>query len=596
MASIPGLDVTDSDLGEWRRVNRNFAGGPKNPNIGPDGLSQEGRNWAGTRMGAAPNTPAAPAVPPAAAAETAEAAATGGRAYRAGQAVSNGAKAAASGLRTVAAAAPLAGFGDYKADTGGVDTSAGGTFGYLRDGDFGKAGTSLSGGAAEALADSGRGIAKVMDSAAGLVGAHPGLTQRYDSAVQSNLGGYLSLRDPQPVAPPGSQQHAAQPGAGGAGGAQPGTPTTPAVAPAADPNAVYKVIGADGRPTYTNDPHAGGTQMSLPQLNTMSGAAMASGTPSVDAALASARQAAAGRGDWGAVAGSYGEAQPVQTAANGVRGGTVIDDLVAKNSAVDPSAIRSLALQNMDRAGSSRARNEALRVFAQAGDAGAQERIARSAQEAETIRANAGLRQRAAEAAMNRDVAMRGQDVSLAGHRMSNQVAINNMLREQYNADRTFKAGEEQRVFERKNAADNQLTKDLEAAFPGQDGKPDAQAVGMYRQGIERSLARMGADGVHQLSPLDNQRLVAGSQLLDVMRKNSGILPWKPDQLRTVDPVDLTNLRVLPNGDRQITRADSKAVGQIIPRRFFETEQGARLGTLTGTATNRYDILSEGRQ
>lgn len=109
-------------------------------------------------------------------------------------------KATRVGLRVgrgVAVAAPLEGFGDYKADTGGVDTSAGGTLGYLAKGEFGKAGTSLSGGAGEALADSGRGITKTADWVAGLVGAKPNLTGSYDKLIADKLGGYLSLRNPE---------------------------------------------------------------------------------------------------------------------------------------------------------------------------------------------------------------------------------------------------------------------------------------------------------------------------------------------------------------------------------------------------------------
>ena len=109
-------------------------------------------------------------------------------------------KATRVGLRAgggLAVTAPLGGFGDYKADTGGVDTSAGGTLGYLAKGEFGKAGTSLSGGAGEALADSGRGIAKTADWVAGLVGAKPNLTGSYDKMIADKLGGYLSLRNPE---------------------------------------------------------------------------------------------------------------------------------------------------------------------------------------------------------------------------------------------------------------------------------------------------------------------------------------------------------------------------------------------------------------
>lgn len=78
-----------------------------------------------------------------------------------------------------------------------MDTSAPGTLGYLAKGEFGNVGTSLSGGAAEFLADSGRGIAKTADWAAGLVGANPNLTGKYDGMISDKLGGYLSLRNPE---------------------------------------------------------------------------------------------------------------------------------------------------------------------------------------------------------------------------------------------------------------------------------------------------------------------------------------------------------------------------------------------------------------
>lgn len=111
----------------------------------------------------------------------------------------------------LAATAPLAGFGDYKADTGGVDNSAPGMLRYLAKGEFGNAGTSLSGGLGEALADSGRGVAKTVDSIAGLVGANPDLTGKYDGMIKDKFGGYLSLRNPEVAGPPTSAASPAGP-------------------------------------------------------------------------------------------------------------------------------------------------------------------------------------------------------------------------------------------------------------------------------------------------------------------------------------------------------------------------------------------------
>jgi len=170
--------------------------------VGPSAISPGGRRTVNIgavdevtpRPAQIANNPTAPAAPQAAAG-TAPAAAT-----RAEQLGRMAGKATRVGLRIgggLATTAPLAGFGDYKADTGGVDTSAPGTLGYLAKGEFGNAGTSLSGGLGEALADSGRGFAKTADWAAGLVGAKPDLTGAYDKMITDKLGGYLSLRNPE---------------------------------------------------------------------------------------------------------------------------------------------------------------------------------------------------------------------------------------------------------------------------------------------------------------------------------------------------------------------------------------------------------------
>lgn len=148
----------------------------------------QGESWA------TPKPPAPPVPTPATATQTA-AQPVNKLAYGAGRAVGVIGNLAGK----VAVASPIAGFGDYQANTGGVDTSAGGTIGYLAKGDFSKAGASLGGGAAEALADSGRGVAKTIDGIAGYVGAKPGLTQDYDNMIQNGLGGYLSLRPQTPA-------------------------------------------------------------------------------------------------------------------------------------------------------------------------------------------------------------------------------------------------------------------------------------------------------------------------------------------------------------------------------------------------------------
>lgn len=217
-----------------------------------------------------------------------------------------------------------------------------------------------------------------------------------------------------------------------------------------------------------------------------------------------------------------------------------------------------------------------------------------------TEMANVGLRSNT-DLAINRNnnqvqreglgVQERGQDMTLRGHKMANAVARAQMERQQFNEDRSYAAGRSDHADAQKTTREQALQRNIEATTVNPDGTPNPAAAAEYRRGIDRSVARLGAEGVHQLSPLDEQRLMAGSDLLKTMKANANWLPWNPDKLNTVDPVDLTNMRVLPNGDRQITRP-GKAAGQTIPKRFFDTEEGSRF--YGGTPTNKYDILHEG--
>ena len=160
--------------------------------------------------------------------------------------------------------------------------------------------------------------------------------------------------------------------------------------------------------------------------------------------------------------------------------------------------------------------------------------------------------------------------------------------------EREFLTNQENKSFEQRQARESQLQKKLEATatFTGPDGSAqvDANKVARYRQGMDRAVARLGLEGVHQLSDRAEQQLIAGSDLLEQVQANAGLLPWKPDMLATVDPLDLTNLYVRKNGDRVITR-EGRAQGQIIPKRFFDTVEANHI-RMFGTPTNKYDILN----
>lgn len=203
---------------------------------------------------------------------------------------------------------------------------------------------------------------------------------------------------------------------------------------------------------------------------------------------------------------------------------------------------------------------------------------------------NAGVQTRGQDIGAN--VSIRGQDMTFAANKANNRLAVFQAQRDQANKDREFGAGRSDADFAQRGAREQALQRNIESIAPiGQDGKPDPNFVRDARAGFDRSAARLGVNGPHELSPRVEQQLLAAHSLLGTMKANAGLLPWKPDKLKTIDPVDLTDLRVLPNGDRQITRKDSKAMGQVIPSRFFDTEEGNRIRSF-GTPTNRYDMLS----
>lgn len=164
------------------------------------GVWEAARNKAKQFLGQTPAAPVAP-VPNAPPGMPAPLAAAGAEAGAASKMAGLAKGAFNVAQRGAAAATPLFGFGDYKADTGGVDTSyLGMVRDALREGaqgrlDLGRVGTALSGGAGEAFADSGRGFAKSIDSVASVFGAKPDVTGKYDNFIKDTTGGYLSLRD-----------------------------------------------------------------------------------------------------------------------------------------------------------------------------------------------------------------------------------------------------------------------------------------------------------------------------------------------------------------------------------------------------------------
>ncbi len=140
-----------------------------------------------------------------------------------------------------------------------------------------------------------------------------------------------------------------------------------------------------------------------------------------------------------------------------------------------------------------------------------------------------------------------------------------------------------------RDSREKQVQSNLEAANTTTvDGKSviDQNAVRVQRAGIDRAVARLGTD-IHKLSPMDEQRLLAGSKLMARLQADgSNFNPFKPDFLKTIDPLDLTNMRKVKDG-YQLTSPTGG--GQVIPSRYFEKQGADRF--MPGTPTNEYDIL-----
>ena len=142
------------------------------------------------------------------------------------------------GLQALATA-PLVGFGDYKLNDPGTDSSLGGTLRALGGGDFAGAGRSLQKGAVEAGLDAASGVAKTVDAVTGLTPWGTDLRGALDRRVRADLGDQLLPADgasaqPAPtgqgVAPTTTQPATPEPSSGAGLGAPPapsGLPQAP---------------------------------------------------------------------------------------------------------------------------------------------------------------------------------------------------------------------------------------------------------------------------------------------------------------------------------------------------------------------------------
>ena len=587
---------------------------------------------------AAPVAPAAPVV-----AEAAPVSRLAGAAEGVGRTAGNLARMAAPLLRTTAVASPLSGFGDYKVNDPGVDSSAAGTVRALAGGDFAGAGRSLRNGALEAGLDSVSGVAKTVDTVGGLVGLNPGLRDRFDGAVRGQLGNQLVEAPKAPMSAPTLRtgvSTSAPPIAAPAPVPQAAAPDArdPALTPSnvnqnvanfqqqygAAAQRAGDALGVDpklllaqwGNETGWGKSVIPGTN-NLGNIKDFSGGGVGArdnmtGSNDRYRTFASPEDFAdnfvglmqrkypgvAGAGSDAAkfTAGLNGYAEDKQygnkvTAAFNMLNGVPAD--AAARAQADPSLRSPLRAQaswtgrnNIAEDGFSRdGRVEEIR--------GMRSNFEDGPQYNSQFNPNAS---RVTEAAM-RNFAAPGEKVEverennralregnqLERERQAGQFAETNRIAREAQTRQTN--ADEQK---RQQDANSQLQKDLEArnSITGKDGKPtfDADAVGVQRRAVDKALSTLGAKSAADLDPIDKDRVLAGAKLLAKVQADATNwpIPWKPDFIKSADASSMIGMVRLPNGDGKLRS------GQVIPARYIDKEGADRVG---GKPTDEFNVL-----
>lgn len=222
-------------------------------------------------------------------------------------------------------------------------------------------------------------------------------------------------------------------------------------------------------------------------------------------------------------------------------------------------------------------------------------------------------------ASMHNTTALRGQDMTLAGHQMTvNQQANHNQLQlmaEQRKYDqerRQYKAGRDDKSFEQRQQATKNLHEEIGNMLPpGADGKPDLAKAATYAQGLTAHVAgaakqyrdmaqkdpsnpkakdwldtagHLDEKGVGALNVEDKQRLLAGMTARDVEADNhSTFNPFGGTAVNSNAPV--TSLRLKPGllaNDYISTRSDGSQ--GVIPARKID-------GGMFDPKDHRFDSL-----
>jgi hypothetical protein len=335
--------------------------------------------------------------------------------------------------------------------------------------------------------------------------------------------------------------------------------------------------------------------------------------------LSAARDAAAGRVDPGATPGG---------GAVSLGGGGPL--VVAQNQKEFDSARRQYLLERGLNSVNKGVRDASAHGIAAGDTAAVQNRATASAERIAGLR-DRGETTRAAQANLtntlihraNNETAERGQDLTLAGHKMTNAVQIANQRRDQANKDRefqqnTYKLGEElegKAADRRADAVKNLHTEIAGMLPPNAEGKPDLDTASRYAVGLNAAvgdrqralqaelqrnpgnadaaseLAGLNKHGMNALDPVAKQKFIDGMRLKDLRDANhSALNPFGGTTVQSNAPV--AGLRRKPGlitDDYETLDAAGRPDGGTVPARAVD-RPGSFLG-LGGRRDNSYDSL-----
>ena len=419
------------------------------------------------------------------------------------------------------------------------------------------------------------------------------------AAAAVPAGGAASLRAGMPAAAP-----APAPAGGGRGFVNPPAVTP---APATNPNGV---VLRDGNSFSGNnikegfsyqDAKTGQVTDPTQRVTTMPAGTMSQLDPALAARLHEAKMAAIGRGESlgpGGVAGINGSSH------GNMRGGTDIQKLAESGKLTAAGLNAVLGARGQDISADTTMRGQ---------DIGAQ-----TAQGQMGVQSQGQL--------LQHDAALRGQDVAMAGHMMSNQVARAQARMQQMQQDRQFNLEKEKFGEEKAKTAfaqREQATKDLQSRFEGQlidpaTGKADPTRVAEHMSAVNSFMAdaiakaeavpkdapgyaqaqalaeKLRSEGVKAIGEDRLQQITLGLKAKHLNAQNSSPFnPFMGTQVNSTNPDDykITGIEKHTFAPNQYVHAN----GARTPVNVFDRQGGSPVINIGKAKSTEFDPLKGAR-